>query len=158
MNRILKKIISFTLLTLTLTFAGGWDAQKGLNEITLKGELICTGCSLKKLDGANAQCNLYAHHALGFRSADGTIWNIVDNAKGHDVIRAHTLLEHKEATITGYIYPIAHNLEITGIKVEGISKSKIAKAGWEEDQLIAKRLLNRKIGEVPTGGKAAHKH
>ncbi|MGL1935375.1 MAG: hypothetical protein OCD01_10150 [Fibrobacterales bacterium] len=158
MKKILKKIIAVTLLSLTFTFAGGWDTQKGLNEITLKGELVCTGCSLKKLDGANAQCNLFAHHALGFRSADGTIWNIVDNAKGHDVIRAHTLLEHKEATITGYIYPIAHNLELTTIKVDGVSASNIAKAGWEEDQLIAKRLLQRKIGEAPTGGKAAHKH
>lgn len=154
----LKKLITVCLVSATVLFAGGWDANKGLNETTLKGEIICTGCTLKKLDGANAQCNLFAHHAMGFRSADGTIWNIVDNAKGHDVIRAHTLLGHKKATIKGFIYPIANQLEINSISVDGVSAKQIAKAGWEEDQMIAKRLLKRKVGEAPTGGKAAHKH
>ena len=154
----LKKIIALSILSAGLVFSGGWDAQKGLNQLTITGELICTGCSLKKLDGANAQCNIYAHHALGFKSADGTIWNIVDNAVGHDIIRAHNLLEKKKATITGYIYPIAHNIEIVSIKVDGITAQQIAKAGWEEDQLIAKRLLKRKIGETPTNEKHPHKH
>ncbi len=153
----LKKLftIAAVLLTATFSFAGGWDSDKGLNETTLKGELICVGCTLKKLDGANAQCNLYAHHALGFRSADGTIWNIVDNAVGHDVIRAHTLLGHKKAEIKGFIYPIANQLEIVSIDVEGVSAKKIAQAGWEEDQLLAKRLLERKVGEAPSSD---HKH
>ncbi len=153
----LKKIIitAVVLISTTLSFAGGWDKDKGLNETTLKGELVCVGCSLKKLDGANAQCNLYAHHALGFKSSDGTIWNIVDNAVGHDVIRAHTLLGHKKAEIKGFIYPIANQLEIVSINVDGVSAKEIAKAGWEEDQLLAKRLLERKVGEAPSND---HKH
>ncbi len=153
----LKKIIvaAVVLLVTSLSFAGGWDQNKGLNETVLKGELVCVGCSLKKLDGANAQCNLYAHHALGFKSSDGTIWNIVDNAVGHDVIRAHTLLGHKKAEIKGFIYPIANQLEIVTINVEGVSAKEIAKAGWEEDQLLTKRLLDRKVGEAPSSD---HKH
>ena len=154
----IQVLITVSLIAVSMAFAGGWDSNKGLNQITLKGEMVCTGCTLKKLDGANAQCNLFAHHAMGFRSADGTIWNIVDNAVGHDVIRAHTLLGHKQATIKGYIYPIANQLEIVSITVDGVSSKKIAHAGWEEDQMIAKRLLKRKVGEAPTGGKAAHKH
>ncbi len=154
----LSKIVKTTailLISLSSIFAGGWDKEKGLDQMTLKGELVCTGCTLKKLDGANAQCNLYAHHALGFRSADGTIWNIVDNAVGHDVIRAHTLLGHKKAEVKGYIYPIANQLEITSIDVEGVSAKEIAQAGWEEDQILAKRLLERKVGEAP---KSEHSH
>jgi hypothetical protein len=154
----LKKLFTTAavlFLSVTAVTAGGWDEQKGLNEMTLKGEIICTGCTLKKLDGANAQCNLFAQHAIGFRSADGTIWNIVDNAVGHDVIRAHKLLGHKNATIKGFIYPIANQLEIVSIDVEGVTAKEIAQAGWEEDQILAKRLLKRKVGEAPS---TEHKH
>lgn len=149
------KTTAILLISLSSIFAGGWDKEKGLNEMTIKGQLVCTGCTLKKLDGANAQCNLFAQHALGFRSADGTIWNIVDNAEGHDVIRAHTLLGKKNATITGYIYPIANQIEIVSIDVEGVTAKQIAQAGWEEDQILAKRLLERKVGEAP---ETAHSH
>lgn len=139
------------LLSAVVALAGGWAADKGLDKMTLTGELVCIGCSLKKLDGANAQCNLYAHHAVGFRTADGLLWNIVDNEKGHDVIRAHRLLEKGvKATISGWIYPVAHFIEIDSIKVEGVSMAQIQQSGLEEDHLIAKRLASRKLGEVPT--------
>jgi len=148
-----KKIV-LTLIILvvsaSLSWAGGWDKKKGLDQITLSGELLCIGCTLKKLDGANAQCDLYTHHAIGFKTADGTLWSIVDNAKGHDVINSHDLVENKKATITGWIYPIANFIEIDDIKVDGVTTAEIQKAGWEEDQLIAKGLLNRKVGETPT--------
>lgn len=148
------KKIALTLIILvvsaSLSWAGGWDKKKGLDQITLSGELLCIGCTLKKLDGANAQCDLYTHHAIGFKTADGTLWSIVDNAKGHDVINSHDLVENKKATITGWIYPIANFIEINDIKVDGVTTAEIQKAGWEEDQLIAKGLLNRKVGETPT--------
>ena len=133
------------------SLAGGWGAGKGLNKVTLKGDMVCIGCSMKKMDGANAQCNLYTHHAIGFRTADGLLWSIVDNEKGHDVIRAHRLLEKGvKASITGWIYPSAHFIEIDEIDVEGVSMAQIQKAGLEEDHLIAKRLATRKLGQVPT--------
>lgn len=147
--------VAVVFLFASSVWAGGWDANKGLSKTTLTGELVCVGCSLKKLDGANAQCDLYAHHAIGFKTADGTLWSIVDNAKGHDIIRSHELLEKKKAAITGYIYPIAHFIEIDDIQVEGVSMEQIQKAGYEEDQLIAKRLMTRKTGEPPALG---HEH
>lgn len=151
----LKKVmlsLMIVVITASTALAGGWDAEKGLNQTTLTGELVCIGCSLKKLDGANAQCDLYAHHAIGFKAGDGTLWSIVDNAKGHDVIRSHTLLEHKKATITGWIYPLAHYIEIDEINVDGVTMEEIQKAGLEEDKLIAARLAERKLGEAPSMG------
>ncbi len=147
--------LMIVMLTASFAFAGGWDAAKGMDKITLKGQLVCLGCSLKKLDGANAQCNLYAHHAIGFKAGDGTLWSIIDNAKGHDIIRAHELLGKKNATITGWMFPVAHFIEIAEITVEGVTPEAIAKAGWEEDKLLAKRLDARKVGEAPELG---HKH
>ena len=139
-------------MTASLAVAGGWDQKKGMGKTTLTGEIVCVGCSLKKLDGANAQCSLYAQHAMGFKTGDGTLWSIVDNEIGHDIIRGHTLLGHKKATITGYIYPIANMIEIGTIKVEGVTKAQIEKAGYEEDMLMAKRLQSRKLGEAPVQG------
>ncbi len=154
MFRTITVALSVLLLTTSLSFAGGWSTDKGLDQVTLKGELVCIGCSLKKMDGANAQCDLYSHHAIGFKTPDGLLWSIVDNAKGHDVIRSHRLIEaggtkSKKATITGWIYPAAHFIEIDKIDVEGITMEQIQVAGLEEDRLIAKRLATRKLGEVP---------
>ncbi len=148
----MKKLSVVFILAAVLAssaFAGGWDTDKGLDQVTLKGELVCIGCSLKKLDGANAQCDLYAHHAIGFKAGDGTLWSLVDNAVGHDVINGHELLEHKQATITGWMYPLAHYIEIATIDVEGVTLEQIQQTGWEEDQLKAKRLASRKVGETP---------
>ena len=146
-----KSVLAFMVVLITASFvcAGGWDAKKGLSKTELTGELVCVGCSLKKLDGANAQCSLFTHHALGFKTADGTLWSIVDNEKGHDVIRAHDLLEKKKATIIGWLYPIANFIEIDEIEVPGFTKKQIQKAGWEEDQILAKAISARKVGEAP---------
>ena len=148
MKRIL--IVAVALIAMVqISYAGGWKTGKGLEKMVIKGELVCVGCSLKKLDGANSQCDLFAHHAIGFKTADGSYWSIMDNAAGHDVIRAHELLEKKSATISGWLYPVANMVEIDSITVDGVSAKEIARAGWEEDQKIAKELLARKVGEAP---------
>lgn len=139
-----------------VSLAGGWKADKGLDKMSIKGELVCVGCSLKKLNGANAQCNLFAHHAIGFKTADGSYWSIIDNAVGHDVIRGHELIEGKNATISGWLYPVANMVEIDAISIDGVSQKELAQAGWDEDQEIAKNLLARKVGEAPAGEAAHH--
>ncbi len=52
-------ITSILLLFSNALIAGGWDNDKGMDKVQLKGELVCMGCSLKKLSGVNAQCGLY---------------------------------------------------------------------------------------------------
>ena len=153
----MKRLLTLTVVLLfvlsSIAFAGGWDKSKGTDKVTVKGTLLCVGCNLKKMSGANAQCDLYAHHAIGFKTEDGVIWNILENAKGHDIVRAHRLLEKNvPATITGWIYPIANAIEIDSITVEGVSMADIQKSAWEDDQLLAKRLMERKVGEPPVMG------
>ncbi len=137
------------LVTGVSAYAGGWDGNKGLSKITVSGELVCVGCSLKKMDGANAQCNLFAQHTIGLRTADGTLWSIIDNAQGHDIARGHGLLDNKKATITGYLYPIAHMIEIEAITVDGVDKKDISRNAWKLDQKLGKALMERKAGEAP---------
>jgi len=148
MKRIL--MVAVTLIAMAqVSYAGGWKTDKGFDKMFIKGELVCVGCSLKKLNGANAQCDLFAHHAIGFKTADGSYWSIIDNAVGHDVIRGHELVNKRSATISGWLYPIANMVEIDSITIDGVSAKELAQAGWEEDQAIAKELLARKVGEAP---------
>ncbi len=148
MKRLLTLTVVFLFAFSSIAFAGGWDKAKGTDKVTVKGTLLCVGCNLKRMGGANAQCDIYANHAIGFKAEDGIIWNILENAKGHDIVRARRLLEKNvPATITGWIYPIAHIIEIDSIDVEGVSMADIQKSAWAEDQLLAKRLMERKVGE-----------
>ncbi len=153
----MKKILLSAALSLPLFLnAGAFDSEKGLDKITLKGKVVCLGCSLKKLSGANAQCGLYTQHDAGIKLADGSLWTIVNNAKGHDVIRAHSAVIGKNANLTGWLYPNANHIEIDTITVDGISKEDIAKAAHKEDIKIAKALINRKVGESPVFEKDSH--
>ena len=159
MNKISTLIIAFGLLMLpSISTAGGWDKKKGLDQVTVEAELVCLGCSLKKLSGANAQCGLYTLHDIGVKLGDGTLWSIVNNAIGHDIIRAHGLLGHKKATITAWLYPNANHMEIEKIDVHGVTPEQIAKAAWEEDQKVAKALTARKVGESPKHQDQDHGH
>ncbi|WDE09054.1 hypothetical protein SG34_030225 [Thalassomonas viridans] len=148
------KYLTAFLLTTSLCLAGtahagSFDTSKGMDRMKIKGELVCTGCSLKKLSGANAQCSLYSLHDIGLKLADGTLWTFVNNEKGHDIIRAHHTVLNKKADISGWLYPNAHQIEIAEITVEGVSAKDIAKAAWLEDQKIAKALASRKVGQAP---------
>ncbi len=151
--------LTFALLALSHhSFSGGWDAQKGLDKMTMTVELVCLGCSLKRLSGANAQCDLYSQHDVGVKLADGSLWSLVNNAKGHDVIKAHTLVIGKKANLTGWLYPNAHHIEIDTIDIQGISAQQLASAAWVEDQKSAKTLLSRKQGNKPILEHVPHSH
>lgn len=156
---LLAILVSVVLMQFSsASFAGGWDNKKGLDQINIEAELVCLGCSLKKLSGANAQCGLYTQHDVGLKLADGSLWSIVNNAAGHDTIRAHKLAIGKTASITGWLYPNANHIEIDTIKIAGVSKDQLATAAWEEDQKVAKALMSRKPGEAPSQGHDGHHH
>ncbi len=158
-KHIFNVLISIVLIQFSsVTYAGGWDNKKGLDQITVEAELVCLGCSLKKLSGANAQCGLYTQHDVGVKLPDGSLWSIVNNAVGHDTIRAHKLVIGKKATITGWLYPNANHIEFEKITINGVNKEQLAKGAWEEDQKVAKALLNRKPGEAPGYENDGHHH
>lgn len=132
-----------------LSLAGGWDLDKGPNVSTIQGKLVCIGCSLMGGVGSNSQCGTYTTHNIGLRMGDGSLWHFVNNQTGHDIIFAHNLLDGKKATITGFMYPIAHMIEIVSINIDGVTDEQVSEAAYKEDQLIGKALLERKKGEAP---------
>ena len=153
-----KLFLAMMVVIPMLLNAGALDAKKGLDEISLDGKIVCLGCSLKKLGGANAQCGLYDAHDAGIKLKDGSLFSIVNNAKGHDIIRAHGAVIGKNAKIQGWIYPNAHYIEINSIIVEGVSQKDIAISAHKEDLKVAKALMSRKVGQAPSIANEAHKH
>ena len=76
------------------------------------GKIVCIGCTLERQDGgADSQCTLHAKHAQGFLAADGALWTIVDNGRGHAVI-TNPRLKDKEIKILGWKFPKAQYLEL----------------------------------------------
>lgn len=155
MNQLLNKSVFTIILTLiflqqsAVVSSGGWDLDKGPQITMIKGELVCIGCALKGKSGSNSQCGIYTSHNIGLSMADGSLWHFVNNQTGHDIIFAHNLLDSKKATITGFMYPKSHMIEIVSIIVEEISDEQISDAAFNEDKMIGKALLNRKKGEPP---------
>jgi hypothetical protein len=82
------------------------------DRIEIPGTIVCIGCTLEKEAGAEAQCTLHAKHAQGLLAADGTLWTLVDNAKGH-IVMTNEKLRGKEVKLLGWKYPKAQYVEIS---------------------------------------------
>ncbi len=143
--------IFFILLLQLVTpaWSGGWDLDKGPAVSTMKGELVCIGCALHSNTGSNSQCGIYTSHTIGLKMGDGSLWQFMNNQTGHDVIYSHNLLEGKKSTVTGFMYPIAHMIEIVSIDVDGVTDEQMSDAAFAQDKLIGSALLNRKKGQAP---------
>ena len=86
--------------------------------VEIAGTIVCIGCALEKQDaGADAQCTLHAKHAQGLLMADGTLWTLVDNAKGHHVI-TNDKLRGKEVKLFGWKFPKAQYIEVSKYQVK----------------------------------------
>lgn len=149
-SRVSKLCVLLLLLFFSLPgWSGGWDLDKGPVVSNLQGELVCIGCALKGGVGSNSQCGVYTSHNIGLRMGDGSLWQFVNNQTGHDIIFAHNLLEGKKASISGFMYPIAHMIEIVSITINGVTDEQISDAALQQDHLIGKALIARKKGETP---------
>jgi len=78
----------------------------------ISGKIVCIGCTLEQQDGgADAQCTLHAKHAQGLQMGDGTLWTLVDNARGHHLITTDKL-KGKEVKVLGWKFPKAQYVEV----------------------------------------------
>jgi hypothetical protein len=129
----LKK--SVALLTLALfvgahgaAFAGEGQANKKGEEkaeaehVNMEGTVVCLGCSLKKGEGARAECGEYGHtHAL--KTADGHYVSFLPNKYAADLM-AGEKFHNKEAKVHGVMFANANQLDVETYEVDG------QKYGW----------------------------
>lgn len=131
------KTLCLALVLLPLFATAGDEATKKRDFkkiVVVQGTIVCLGCELEK-DGADAQCTLNAKHAQGFKDADGKLWSIVDNMRGHGVI-TNEKLRGKEVKLHAWKFEKAQYLEVWQYEVKSGDKWEIysccADCGWEK--------------------------
>jgi len=91
------------------------EAVTKATPVTLKAKVICLGCSLKKEQGAKAQCSIYGHkNAL--KTEDGRVWTILENDVSKELINSHEYAG-KEIEIAGKIFSGTQIIEIETFKL-----------------------------------------
>ena len=134
------------VIALTLPIAAAQDKTeqpkaKGVYEATVEGTNFCIGCTLKKREGAIAQCKIFGHrHALRVAKAvdkngkelpevKGWVLHYLDTEKSQDVLKAH---HGEKLTIKGKIYPQERVLEVDSFKETKQEAKKAASAEIEQ--------------------------
>ena len=109
------------------------DKGKSVYEATVEGTNFCVGCTLKKREGAAAQCKIYGHkHALKVDKAvdkdgkeltrmKGWVLHYLDTEKSQDVLKSH---HGEKLTIKGKVYPKERVLEVNSFKQTESSASE----------------------------------
>ncbi len=82
----------------------------GKQPAQIAGRLVCVGCHLEKEYGAASQCTLHSKHAQGLLAEDGTLYTILDNARGHFFV-TDKKLAGAPIRIEGFTFPKAQVLE-----------------------------------------------
>jgi hypothetical protein len=59
--------------------------------VVLEGRILCRDCELERRYGVKASCKIIGHHGA-IATADGRIWNIVEQGTSANLIHDHSLL------------------------------------------------------------------
>ncbi len=112
----MKSLIAMTVLVFVAQDKPKKRENKDRKEYA--GKIVCVGCSLENQDGgADPQCTLHSKHAQGLRMEDGTLWSIVDNAKGHLVV-TNAKLRGKDVKLLGWKFPKAQYVEVSKYQIK----------------------------------------
>lgn len=91
------------------------------NQTTLTGTLVCTGCDLKKAEGARAACSLYGHrHSL--KTADGHYVDFLENDYSADLVKGEKY-HNKQITVRGVEFTNANLIDVESFEVDGQTKA-----------------------------------
>lgn len=103
---------------------GSVDAQKASittamespQEVTLTGQLVCLGCSLKA-DGAKAACSEFGH-AHSLKTADGRFVSFLQNQFSKSLVAGETA-HNKQVEVTGTYFANANMLDVNSFSIDG---------------------------------------
>ncbi len=83
--------------------------------LVLEGEVVCRDCELERMYGARTMCARNGHRGA-VKTADGKIWNLMDNDVS-DALIHNDALRGKRIRIRGKIYRRADALEVESYEV-----------------------------------------
>ncbi len=123
-HRTLVLLLLAAAITATTASAGS-----GPQEVTVSGQNICLGCTLKSTAGAGAQCSIYGHrHSLKVESAKGAdgkpiadlvglTLHYLENDKSAALVKGEET-HGKTIEIKGKLYRHEATLEVTEFSVK----------------------------------------
>ncbi|MCC6159801.1 MAG: hypothetical protein IT350_17240 [Deltaproteobacteria bacterium] len=126
-SRFARFVVLFLLTTVVAATAA--TAGTGPQEVTVVGQNICLGCTLKSTAGAGAQCSIYGHrHVLKVESAKGSDGKPIADLAG---LSLHYLENEgsaslfkgeethgKKVEIKGKLYRAESTIEVTEFQVQ----------------------------------------
>ncbi len=133
-SRILPAVAALALLATTV-FAGDAPAKRreDKDRVEIPATVACVACTLESW-GADAQATLYSKHAQGLLLPDGTLWSIVDNAKGHGLV-TNEKLKDKEIKVLGWKFAKAQYVEVSKYSLKDgdkwVAYDFCKNCGWE---------------------------
>jgi len=90
-------------------------------QVDIEGQLVCLGCSLKKSEGAHAECSTYGHkHAL--KTTEGVYLTLLENKQSADLVKGEKY-HNKLVSIHGVYHANANTLDVESFTVDGKTKS-----------------------------------
>ncbi len=130
--------------------AGGAEGTVQKEETVKEGQLVCVGCHLEKEHQAQAQCTLYGKHAQGLLAADGSVWTLLDNARGHCLVTDRKLAG-KPIRIHGWGFPKTQILEVRTFELKKgdrwVGYDYCKNCGFEEGDNHGKDLCGGCLGD-----------
>ncbi|MFQ5956305.1 MAG: hypothetical protein ACE5KK_00865 [Candidatus Brocadiales bacterium] len=93
---------------------------------TIKGKVVCVGCTLKKTEGANSACSIYGCKH-GLLTEDGELYSFLLNKKSEKVVTTGKYAK-KDVEITGRVFENAHVIDLDEISV--VKKKGGYGGGW----------------------------
>lgn len=109
-----KGLVGILVIGLMMTGVTSTAQAKDQSE-TIKGQVVCFGCSLKKEQGAKAQCSVYGHKNA-IKMKNGKIWSILENDASAELIKNHEYAGNN-VEITGKKLANAQTIEVESFKV-----------------------------------------
>jgi hypothetical protein len=86
------------------------------SEVVLRGTLLCRDCELERRYGVEAPCRKIGHHGA-IATADGHIWNLVEQKTAAELIHNESLLG-RQIVVRGRVFRGARTLVVDSDRFE----------------------------------------
>lgn len=115
-TRIIGILIIITVVFGALIIADTHQAKAEGKHASFEGKLVCMACTLKKAEGARAECRNFGHtHAL--QTEDGNLISFLENRYSEDLFKGEKY-SGKNIWIHGIYYAEANRLDVESYKID----------------------------------------
>ncbi|MFH2049077.1 MAG: hypothetical protein ABIJ12_06495 [bacterium] len=87
------------------------------DDASFEGTLVCLGCDLKKIEGANSECKI-SGHTFAIKTADGSYISLMENKYSTDLLNVESN-HNKAVKVQGVYFAKANMLDVKSFTIDG---------------------------------------